>query len=164
MLVLQLNPYYTALWYIKQSPCIKCLVAKVPKFFALKYYNYFHLSACLYCLLTVLNSLLNWNHTIKLRVVNVSTLIILIFINVSTLSSNFLNTIQIVSLLWRVRKNITHDHHASHMLVNLYYAVTPPFSDGDCIIQVQQCFSSFFPLMPVQWTSTIKISRPLTLV
>ena len=71
---------------------------------------------------------------------------------------------QIVSLLWRVRKNITHDHHASHMLVNLYYLVTPPFSDGDCLIQVQQCFSSFFPLMPVQWTSTIKISRPLTLM
>ena len=71
---------------------------------------------------------------------------------------------QIVSFLWRVRKNITHDHHASHMLVNLYYAVTPPFSDGDCLIQVQQCFSSFFSLMPVQWTSTIKISRPLTLM
>ena len=71
---------------------------------------------------------------------------------------------QIVSLLWRVRKNITHDHHASHMLVNLYYLVTPPFSDGDCLIQVQQCFSSFFSLMPVQWTSTIKISRPLTLM
>ena len=153
MLVLQLNLYYTAPWYIKQSPCIKRLVVKVPKFFALKYYNYFHLSACLYCLLTVLNSLLKWNHTIKLRV-----------INVSTLSSNFLNTIKIVSLLWRVRKNITHDHHASHMLVNLYYVVTPPFSDGDCLIQVQQCFSSFFPLMPVQWTSTIKISRPLTLM
>lgn len=87
------------------------MVVKVPKFFALKYYNYFHLSACLYCLLTVLNSLLKWNHTIKLRVVNVSTL-----------SSNVLNAVQIVSLLWRVRKNITHDHHTSHMLVNLYYA------------------------------------------
>ena len=150
MLVLQLNPYYTAPWYIKQSSCIKQLVVKSPKIFCPQVLlNYFHLSACLYCLLTVLNSLLKWNHTIKLRVVNVSTLIILIFINISTLSSNVLNAMQIVSLLWRVRKNITHDHHASHMLVNLYYAVTPPFSDGDCLIQVQQCFS-FFSLMPVQ--------------
>ena len=122
-------------------------MSKVPKFFALKYYNYFHLSACLYCLLTVLNSLLKWNHTIKLRVVNVSTLIILIFINISTLSSNVLNAMQIVSSLERQEKYP--DHHASHMLVNLYYAVTPPFSDGDCLIQVQQCFS-FFSLMPLQ--------------